>query len=217
MQPFERLTSALIPILHNDIDTDQIIPARYLKVTDKNGLAEGLFARWRYMPDGSPNQDFPLNQARYQGRQILLAGDNFGCGSSREHAPWALMAWDIRVVISTSFADIFRNNALKNGLLPLQVDKQTHARLVELVAEEARQNGVGKSAEAWAVTVDLAEQTLSLPDGSRVHFPIETFHKTCLLKGLDSLGYLLNFSGQIEEYERSERAYPYGVRRYDFA
>lgn len=217
MQPFDRLTSALIPVLHNDIDTDQIIPARYLKVTDKNGLAEGLFARWRYLPDGSLNPDFPLNQARYQGRQILLAGDNFGCGSSREHAPWALMAWNVRVVISTSFADIFRNNALKNGLLPLQVDKQTQARLIQLVEEEAHQNGAGKGANAWAVTVDLAAQTLTLPDGYQVQFPIESFHKTCLLKGLDSLGYLLDFTSQIEAYERSERAYPYGVKRYDFA
>jgi 3-isopropylmalate/(R)-2-methylmalate dehydratase small subunit len=217
MQPFEQLTSALIPILHHDIDTDQIIPARYLKVTDKNGLAEGLFARWRYLPDGSLNADFPLNQPRYQGRQIVLAGDNFGCGSSREHAPWALLAWNIRVVISTSFADIFRNNALKNGLLPLVVDKQTHARLVELCEAEGRQNGKGKEASAWAVTVDLASQTLTLPDGFQTHFPIETFHKTCLLKGLDSLGYLLDFTAQIEAYEQSERAYPYGVRRYDFA
>lgn len=217
MQPFERLTSALIPILHNDIDTDQIIPARYLKVTDKNGLAEGLFARWRYLPDGSLNPDFPLNQTRYQGRQILLAGDNFGCGSSREHAPWALMAWNIRVVISTSFADIFRNNALKNGLLPLQVDKQTHARLIQMSEEEARQENTGAANGQWKVTVDLAAQTLTLPDGSQVQFPIETFHKTCLLKGLDSLGYLLDFSAQIEAYERSDRAYPYGVRRYDFA
>ncbi|PWH14478.1 MAG: 3-isopropylmalate dehydratase small subunit [Anaerolineae bacterium] len=214
MQPFERLTSAILPILHNDIDTDQIIPARYLKVTDKNGLAEGLFARWRYLADGSPNPDFPLNQARYQGRQILLAGDNFGCGSSREHAPWALMAWNIRAVISTSFADIFRNNALKNGLLPVQVDQQTHARLVDLVEQERQQEG---ATQAWAITIDLASQTLTLPDGSQAHFPIEAFHKTCLLKGLDSLGYLLDFSAQIDAYEHSERAYPFGVRRYDFA
>ncbi|MCS6908002.1 MAG: 3-isopropylmalate dehydratase small subunit [Anaerolineales bacterium] len=216
MEPFERLTSALIPILYNDIDTDQIIPAIYLKVTGKEGLAEGLFARWRYLPDGSPNPDFPLNQARYQGRRILLAGDNFGCGSSREHAPWALMAWNIRAVISTSFADIFRNNALKNGLLPVQVDRQTHARLVDLVEREVRSNGDPQD-PVWAVTIDLASQTLSLPDGSQAQFPIEAFHKTCLLKGLDSLGYLLGFSAQIEAYERSDRAYPYGVKRYDFA
>ncbi len=217
MQPFERLTSAVIPILYNDIDTDQIIPARYLKVTDKNGLAEGLFARWRYLSDGSLNAEFPLNQARYQGRKVLLAGDNFGCGSSREHAPWALLAWDIRVVISTSFADIFRNNALKNGLLPLQVDKQTHARLTKFAEQEMRQAESVEDPAKWTVSVDLATQTLTLPDGSQVHFPIESFHKTCLLKGLDSLGYLLDFSSRIEEYERSERAYPYGVRRYDFA
>ncbi len=122
MKPFETLTSRAIPLPRNDIDTDQIIPARYLKVTDKAGLAEGLFSSWRYLPGGEPDPDFPLNRPEYQGAQILLAGDNFGCGSSREHAPWALVGWGIRAVISTSFADIFRNNALKNGLLPVVVD-----------------------------------------------------------------------------------------------
>ncbi|MGB9640820.1 MAG: 3-isopropylmalate dehydratase small subunit [Anaerolineales bacterium] len=215
MQPFTNLTSALIPVPYNDIDTDQIIPARYLKVTDKNGLAEGLFARWRYQADGSPNLDFPLNQPRYQGRQILLAGDNFGCGSSREHAPWALMAWNIRAVISTSFADIFRNNALKNGLLPVQVDKQTYARLIALVEEEASLTQMSKSvnSEKWLITIDLATQTLTLPDSTKAFFPIESFHKTCLLKGIDSLGYIFEFSDQIESYERSDRVYPFGVKK----
>jgi len=215
MQPFTTLTSALIPVPYNDIDTDQIIPARYLKVTDKNGLAEGLFARWRYQADGTPKPDFPLNQPRYQGRQILLAGDNFGCGSSREHAPWALMASNIRAVISTSFADIFRNNALKNGLLPVQVDKQTHSRLMALAEEEAGSSQWSDSAnsEKWLVTIDLATQTLTLPDSTKAFFPIESFHKTCLLKGIDSLGYIFEFSDQIETYERSDRAYPFGVKK----
>ncbi|MFZ5808908.1 MAG: 3-isopropylmalate dehydratase small subunit [Chloroflexota bacterium] len=212
MQPFERLTSALIPIPYNDIDTDQIIPARYLKVTDKNGLAEGLFARWRYRADGTPDPDFPLNQSRYQGRTILLAGDNFGCGSSREHAPWALMACGIRAVISTSFADIFRNNALKNGLLPVQVDSQTHALLMKLANDEAQQPQSEAAAEGkpWEVTIDLASQTLTLPDQTAVSFPLEAFHKTCLLKGVDSLGYLLEFVPQIQSYEQSDRRYPFG-------
>ncbi|MGB9641385.1 MAG: 3-isopropylmalate dehydratase small subunit [Anaerolineales bacterium] len=215
MQPFITLTSALIPVPYNDIDTDQIIPARYLKVTDKNGLAEGLFARWRYQADGSPNPDFPLNQSHYQGRQILLAGDNFGCGSSREHAPWALLASNIRAVISTSFADIFRNNALKNGLLPVTVDKQTHSRLIALAEAESRQLKSPQSIhnQDWYVTIDLSNQTITLPDKTIANFPIETFHKTCLLKGIDSLGYLLEFASQIESYERSDRAYPFGVRK----
>lgn len=212
MQPFVTLTSGLIPVPYNDIDTDQIIPARYLKVTDKNGLAEGLFARWRYSPDGSLNPDFPLNQSRYQGRSILLAGDNFGCGSSREHAPWALLACGIRAVISTSFADIFRNNALKNGLLPVQVDGAAHARLLALAAEEARQTPPSHRSQqtSWQVSVDLANQRISLPDGTDASFPIEAFHKTCLLKGVDSLGYLLEFLPQIEAYERSALKYPFG-------
>ena len=216
MQPFSTLTSALIPLLYNNIDTDQIIPARYMKITDKNGLGEGLFARWRYLADGSLNPNFPLNQPYYQGRQILLAGDNFGCGSSREHAPWALTACNIRAVISTSFADIFRNNALKNGLLPVQVDKETHHKLVSLAGEEEQffSNAKNKSnSNDWQVTIDLASQTLTLPDRSKVFFPIESFHKTCLLKGIDSIGYILEFTPQIESYEQSERAYPYGVKK----
>src|SRR5512139_2452098 len=126
MRPFVTLTSKMIPLPNQDVDTDQIIPARYLRVTDKAGLAEGLFYGWRYLPDSSLNPDFSLNRPESQGGQILLAGDNFGCGSSREHAPWALMGWGIRAVISTSFADIFRNNALKNGLLPVQVGRTVH-------------------------------------------------------------------------------------------
>jgi 3-isopropylmalate/(R)-2-methylmalate dehydratase small subunit len=193
MIAFTTLTSALIPLPYKDVDTDQIIPARYLKVTDKAGLAEGLFTGWRYRPNGSPDPNFPLNQPLYQGCQILLAGDNFGCGSSREHAPWALIGWGIRAVVSTSFADIFHNNALKNGLLPVMVDKSTHQQLFSLVQEDP----------ASQITIDLAAQTLVLPDGRRVTFPIDPFSKTCLLDGLDQLGYLLKFEEAIAAYERS--------------
>lgn len=135
MQPFSIITSKIIPLPIRNIDTDQIIPARYLKVTDKEGLAEGLFYDWRYRDDGTPNPDFVLNQPRYQDGQILLAGDTFGCGSSCEHAPWALTGWGIRAVISTSFGDIFHNNALKNGLLPVTVDEETHQSLFDLTIE----------------------------------------------------------------------------------
>ncbi|MEA3348987.1 MAG: 3-isopropylmalate dehydratase small subunit [Chloroflexota bacterium] len=193
MQPFETLESVLIPLIHNDIDTDQIIPARYLKVTDKSGLADGLFSSWRYLPDGKPDPDFPLNRPEYQNAQILLAGDNFGCGSSREHAPWALVGWGIRAVISTSFADIFRNNALKNGLLPVTVDARAHAVLV----------AVSETESTPTVGIDLGSQTLRLPNGDEVTFPIDQFSKMCLIKGIDQLGYLLEHKSQIAAYEKS--------------
>jgi 3-isopropylmalate/(R)-2-methylmalate dehydratase small subunit len=181
MQPFQKFSSNLMPLNRTNVDTDQIIPARYLKVCDKAGLTEGLFASWRYLPDGKPDPDFPLNQPAYQGSQILLAGDNFGCGSSREHAPWALMGWGIRAVISTSFADIFYSNALKNRLLPIVVSSPDHLRLFQLTAVEPLAQ----------VTLDLAEQSLILPDGSRLAFSIDPFSKYCLLEGVDQLGYIL--------------------------
>jgi len=193
MKPFETLTSSIIPLPRNDIDTDQIIPARYLKVTDKTGLAEGLFSSWRYLPNGEPDPDFPLNRLEYQGAQILVAGDNFGCGSSREHAPWALVGWGIRAVISTSFADIFRNNALKNGLLPVIVDATTQNTLFELAEESSLAQ----------VEIDLASQRLTLPGGSTASFPIDPFSKTCLLEGVDQLGYLLKHEEQIAAYEQA--------------
>lgn len=193
MEPFVSLTSKLVPLPNENVDTDQIIPARYLKVTDKKGLAEGLFAGWRYLPDGSPNPDFVLNRPEMQGRKILLAGDNFGTGSSREHAPWALIGWGFRAVISTRFADIFYNNALKNGLLPVVVDETTHRRLFQMV----------ESDPDVEVTIDLPSQTLRLPDGSEVTFPIDPFSKHCLLKGLDQLGYLLEHLPRVEAYEKA--------------
>jgi 3-isopropylmalate/(R)-2-methylmalate dehydratase small subunit len=192
MKPFTTLTSCLIPLAYDDIDTDQIIPARYLKVTDKAGLAEGLFAGWRYLPGGQPNPEFPFNQAVYQGCQILLTGDNFGCGSSREHAPWALVGWGIRSVISTSFADIFQNNALKNGLLPVKIDPVTHRTLFQLAAVKT----------PIEVTIDLANQELYLPGGTATSFPIDPFNKICLLEGVDSLGYLLKQEAHITAFER---------------
>jgi 3-isopropylmalate/(R)-2-methylmalate dehydratase small subunit len=191
MAQFTTLTSRLVALPASNVDTDQIIPARYLKVTDKAGLGAALFADWRYQSDGSPQPDFVLNQPEAQGAAVLLAGDNFGCGSSREHAPWALLGYGFRAVISTSFADIFRSNALKNGLLPISVDAETQRSLLDLVAE----------APHAEVTIDLAAQTVVLPGGQAVSFPIDGFAKACLLNGVDELGYILSFSNQIAAYE----------------
>jgi 3-isopropylmalate/(R)-2-methylmalate dehydratase small subunit len=196
MAQFTTLTSRVVVVPANDIDTDQIIPARFLKTTDKAGLGQSLFADWRYGPDGAPLPAFPLNAARAQGAQVLLAGDNFGCGSSREHAPWALTGFGFRAVVSTSFADIFRNNALKNGLLPVAVDAAAHAALLAQLAA---------SPEA-EVTVDLATQILRLPDGKAVPFPIDGFSKTCLLEGVDELGYIRRFEERIAAWEQRSEA-----------
>lgn len=193
MQPFTTITSTVIPLSYNNIDTDQIIPAQYLKVTTKNGLVEGLFSGWRYQSDGQPNPEFPLNRTEYQQAQILVAGDNFGCGSSREHAPWALVGWGIRAVVSTSFADIFRNNALKNGLLTVTIDSETHQKINKQVEDDPN----------LQVTINLADQTLTLPDGDSTTFPIDPFSKTCLLEGVDQMGYLLKREPQIMNYEQA--------------
>jgi 3-isopropylmalate/(R)-2-methylmalate dehydratase small subunit len=192
MAQFTSITSRVVPLPVNDIDTDQIIPARFLKATDKNGMGENLFADWRYNSDGSPKPDFVLNKSASKGAQILLAGDNFGCGSSREHAPWALTAYGFRAVISTSFADIFRNNSLKNGLIPILVGAETHKMLFDYIEEVP-------DAE---FTVDLESQTLNFPNGS-VGFPIDPFSKTCLLNGVDELGYILGFEKEIAQFEAS--------------
>jgi 3-isopropylmalate/(R)-2-methylmalate dehydratase small subunit len=194
MAQFTKLTSRVVPLPVNDIDTDQIIPARFLKATDKNGMGENLFADWRYNTDGSPKPDFVLNKPEGRGTQILLAGDNFGCGSSREHAPWALTSYGFRAVISTSFADIFRNNALKNGLIPIVVADEVHKMLFEFIEEVPNVE----------LTVDLASQTLSFPNGS-VEFPIDPFSKTCLLNGTDELGYIMSFEKEIADYEARAR------------
>jgi len=193
MAHFTTLTSRAAPLPVNNVDTDQIIPARFLKATDKQGMGDHLFADWRYNADGSPKPDFVLNKPEARGAQILLAGGNFGCGSSREHAPWALTGFGFRAVISTSFADIFRNNALKNGLLPIVVDEDTHRTLFEMLEEIP-------NAE---LTIDLASQTVALPTGQAVTFPMDGFSKTCLLKGTDELGYLLGFEEKIAAYEKA--------------
>lgn len=192
MEPFKTIQSIYIPLPQQNVDTDQIIPARYLKVTDKAGLAEGLFSSWRYLPDGSPNPDFPLNKPEYQQAQVIVAGDNFGSGSSREHAPWALAGWGIRAVISTSFADIFYSNAMKNGLLPVVVDEQTQSELFVWAGRDATAQ----------VRIDLATQSLTLPDGRTVAFPMDTFNKNCLLEGVDQLGYILKHETEIAHYEK---------------
>jgi 3-isopropylmalate/(R)-2-methylmalate dehydratase small subunit len=191
MAHFTKFTSRIVPLPVNDIDTDQIIPARFLKATDKKGMGNNLFADWRYNPDGSPKPDFILNKPVFAGVKILLAGDNFGCGSSREHAPWALTDYGFRAIISSSFADIFSNNALKNGLLPIVVDADTLSTLFDLTEESVHAE----------ITVDLAAQTITLPGGQTVTFPIDAFSKTCLLNGIDELGYIQAFSKNIADYE----------------
>ena len=190
MKPFLPFESRLVPMPNNNIDTDQIIPARFLKTTSKEGLDKQLFCDWRYDAQGNPKPDFILNTPRGQNAQILLAGDNFGCGSSREHAPWALTQFGFRAVISTSFADIFKGNALKNSLLPIVVSTEIHNKLFALPED-------GK------VKVDLASQTLTLPDGERVEFPVDQFMKTCLLEGVDELGWILKQAPAITAFEQS--------------
>ena len=185
------LTSRVMPLPNENVDTDQIIPARYLKTTVKDGLGKALFYDWRYDAAGNPRPDFVLNRPEYAGAQMLLAGDNFGCGSSREHAPWALADYGFRALISTSFADIFCNNCLKNGILPILVSRETHEKLFRLAAAQPEAT----------VTVDLASQTLTLQDGKPVEFPIDAFTKKCLLEGIDELGYLLKHSDLIAKYE----------------
>jgi 3-isopropylmalate/(R)-2-methylmalate dehydratase small subunit len=201
MNQFQIIRSHLIPLPENDIDTDQIIPARYLKVTEKEGLVDGLFAEWRYTSSGSIDPEFPLNQKIYQTASILLVGDNFGCGSSREHAPWALMQWGVKAVISTSFADIFKNNALKNGLLPVVIPSKFHTKLFVSSAEDPTSE----------VIIDLISQTLTMQDGTKVEFPIDPFNKKCLVEGIDPLGYLLRFNKEIVEYEDLRNQSSYSV------
>ena len=192
MEKVTSITGRIVAIPVNDIDTDQIIPARFLKVTDKEGLGKAAFCDWRYLEDGTtPNPDFVLNKAQYQGASVLIAGDNFGCGSSREHAPWALSGAGFQAVVSTDFADIFRNNALKNGLLPIVVDAETQQQLFSLADEDP----------STAVSVDVEAQTLTLPDGRGVTFPLDGFSKYCLLNGVDQLGYLLALEDETLAYE----------------
>ncbi len=187
MEPLERVHSKTVVIASSNIDTDQIIPARFLTTTTKEGLGNQLFADWRYLTDGGPNPEFVLNRPEASGCQVLVAGRNFGCGSSREHAPWALLDYGIRAVISTEIADIFKSNALKNGLLPITVDEATAQWLLDHPGAE--------------VDIDLTVARLTLPTGVATTFPIEAFARHCLLNGIDELGYLSSRMSDIEEYE----------------
>ncbi|PWU05442.1 MAG: 3-isopropylmalate dehydratase small subunit [Terriglobia bacterium] len=187
---FQNFESRMAPLLRNNIDTDQIIPARFLKTISKEGLGENLFCDWRYDAQGKPNPEFILNQPAAQGAQVLLAGDNFGCGSSREHAPWALLQFGFRAVISTSFADIFRANSLKNGLLPVIVPPEVHGELAAAVQEPRA-----------TVKIDLPGQMLTTPAGREVPFPIDSFSKHCLLEGVDEMGYTLQHEAEIAAFE----------------
>jgi len=196
MKPFTNFESRLVPLPMNNIDTDQIIPARFLKTTSKQGLDQQLFCDWRYDEQGNPKPDFILNQPQTQDAEILLAGDNFGCGSSREHAPWALTQFGFRAVISTSFADIFNGNALKNSLLPIVVPAAVHADLFAMVAKDP---GV-------KVTIDLAAQKLTLPGGRAVEFPVDPFSRHCLLEGVDELGYIMHHQAAIAAFEARRQA-----------
>ena len=194
MENLRHIQGSIVAIPVNDIDTDQIIPARFLKVTDKAGLGKAAFCDWRYLEDGeTPNPDFILNQPQYQGASVLVAGNNFGCGSSREHAPWALLGAGFNAVISTDFADIFRNNALKNGLLPVIVDHDTQQQLFSLAEEDP----------GTSLSIDIEAQTLTLPDGRDVTFPLDGFSKYCLLNGVDQLGYLLAMDNDVSAFESS--------------
>ncbi len=196
-QPFESFTSRVIPLPAENVDTDQIVPARYLKITDKAGLSDALFHDWRFGPDGAPTDPpFVLDQPEMAGRRILLAGDNFGCGSSREHAPWALVSWGIQAVITTSCADIFRGNSLKNGLLPILVDPEQHRQLFELVRDDP----------TVELTVDLDAQVMHLPGDEDLPFDVDPFSKLMLLKGTDELGYLLDQAPAIDAWEAAHPA-----------
>ena len=188
---FQPISSRMVPLPATNVDTDQIIPARFLKTISKEGLGANLFCDWRYDAQGKPKPDFILNQPRAQGALVLLAGDNFGCGSSREHAPWALTQFGFRAVISTSFADIFRGNSLKNGLLPVIVPADVHAELFRAVE---------KNPDA-TVKIDLARQILTTPSGREVEFPVDGFSKHCLLEGVDELGYMLQHEPKIAAFE----------------
>ena len=189
MEPIRKIVSRTAVLPFSDIDTDQIIPARFLRATTREGFGKNLFADWRYNADGSENAAFVLNQPQAKGCKVLVGGRNFGCGSSREHAPWALLDYGFRAVISSEIADIFRSNSLKNGLLPLVVDADTHAWLLANPGAE--------------VTVDLESNTLTLPGGRDIKFPIEPFARVCLLNGVDQMGFLLKQDAAITAYEKA--------------
>jgi 3-isopropylmalate/(R)-2-methylmalate dehydratase small subunit len=187
MEPIRTIESRTVVIPRENIDTDQIIPGRFLKVTDKKGLGKALFSDWRYDAEGKPRPDFVLNRPEGQGCRVLIAGDNFGCGSSREHAPWALVDHGFQAVVATRIADIFKNNALKNGLVPVVLEPAAVAKLM--------------AAPGAKVKIDLGSQTVTLPDGTTAPFPIDGFSKYCLMNGVDELGFLLGQEEAIASYE----------------
>jgi len=202
MNPFTTHRGLVAPLDRANVDTDQIIPKQFLKSIRRTGFGDNLFDGWRYLDEGEPgktpnerqpNREFVLNHPAYQGATVLLARENFGCGSSREHAVWALAEYGFRAVISTSFADIFRNNSLKLGLVPVIVDEETHYQLLSLIEEEPDTE----------ILIDLEQQTVQLPDGRKVSFPIDNFSKTCILNGVDQLGYLQSHASAVESYEAS--------------
>jgi 3-isopropylmalate/(R)-2-methylmalate dehydratase small subunit len=188
MEPIRQIRSRTVVLPSTNIDTDQIIPARFLRTTSRDGLGQRLFADWRYGADGAIKPEFALNRPQAAGCAVLVAGRNFGCGSSREHAPWALLDFGFRAVISTEIADIFRSNSLKNGLLPIEVDEPTGRWLLEHPGAE--------------ISIDLETSTLRLPDGTTVGFPIERFARYCLLNGVDELGFLIASQREIAAYEQ---------------
>jgi 3-isopropylmalate/(R)-2-methylmalate dehydratase small subunit len=189
MRAISTLNSRTLVLPHNDIDTDQIIPARFLTTTTRNGLGEHLFHDWRFSADGSPKPQFVLNQAAFRDHRILVAGNNFGCGSSREHAPWALLDFGIQAVISTEIADIFRSNALKNGLLPIVVDHATHDWLIANPGAD--------------ITIDVASSTIKMPNGHSTEYSIDDFARYCLLEGVDQLGFIRQHEEAITRFEEN--------------
>ncbi len=193
MKPFTTIYATAAPLRAENVDTDQIIPARYLTAVTREGMGKGLFAAWRYLPDGRPNPDFVLNQPQYAHAEILISGKNFGSGSSREHAVWALTDYGFRAVIAPNFADIFYNNALKNGLLPIPLSESTVNMLMDMVEEDP----------SVRIRIDLPGQTVTLPDGQQYAFQIDPYRKQCLIQGLDDLGYLLANLDAIQAYERA--------------
>src|SRR5258706_16231442 len=197
MQPFRNHTGLVVPLDRSNVDTDQIIPKQFLKRVERTGFGEFLFYDWRFLPNGQPDPAFPLNESRYRGASILVAGKNFGCGSSREHAPWALADYGFRAIIAPSFADIFANNCLKNGLLPVVL---TDADVSELMRR-------GKEIASYQVTVDLEKQTTSDAHGFSVTFEIGDFQRYCLLEGLDDIGLTLKHETEIATYENKRPAW----------
>ncbi len=199
MERISSFTSRMVALPADDVDTDQIIPARFLKVTDREGLGAALFADWRYDAAGRPNADFALNRPGASAAHVLVAGRNFGCGSSREHAAWALVGFGIRAVVSTGFADIFRQNAIGNGLVPIQLSQNAHARLLRLALEEPEAE----------VGVSVKTRTVTFPDGATAVFPLDDFDRHCLLRGIDRLGFLLELEEEIAAFERRRAWHAY--------